>query len=390
VAIGGILQSTTINSTFTGSLQAKVKDASNGPISGAAVTFTAPSNGASGAFSGSASVTVNTDVTGVATALALTANAIAGSYTVVASTPGSTATASFSLTNQPGAPASISAVGGTPQSATINASFANLLIATVKDAGGNPVSGVTVMFMAPASGASGTFSGGSTTANVVTLGNGTATAPAFTANGQAASYTVTASVAGIGIMANFNLTNDALVIGSLVGAGDSAKTAVSLTAEGVSDWVHWGDAGLNRKAGVTVQLSNYAVVGSGSVLKYSNDPRPLSWTGGAPTASSTNNFNGLYISGNGQGFSITAPADTTTRVIVLHVGGWNSGGTLTAHLSDGAAADFTNTTQTVTGQYDRNYTLTYQAGAANQTLTVTWKMVSGTGNVTLNGAALAP
>jgi hypothetical protein len=389
VATGGTLQTATINSAFPSSLQVTVKDASNNPISGVAVTFTAPSSGASGAFSGSAAATVNTDVGGVATAPVFTANAIAGSYTVVAGTPGLATTASVSLTNQPGAPASISAAGGTPQSATINSSFANPLVAMVKDSGGNPVSGVTVTFAAPSSGASGTFSAGSVTANVMTIGNGTATVLAFTANGQAAAYAVTASAAGIGTPAIFNLTNNALVTGSLMGSADSAKTAVSLTVEGASDWVHWGDTNLNRKAGVTAQLSNYTV-GSGSVLKYSNDPRPLSWTGGAPTANSTNNFNGLYISGTGKGFSITAPADSTSRTIVMHVGGWNSGGMFTAHLSDGSATDFTNTTPTATGQYDRNYTLTYRAGSQNQTLTVTWKMASGTGNVTLNAAALAP
>ena len=36
----------------------------------------------------------------------------------------------------------------------------------VTDAGGNPVSGVSVKFTAPGSGASGTFAGGSTTASV--------------------------------------------------------------------------------------------------------------------------------------------------------------------------------------------------------------------------------
>ncbi len=41
-------------------------------------------------------------------------------------------------------------------------------------------------------------------------------------------------------------------------------------------------------------------------------------------------------------------------------------------------------------QYDRNYTLTYNAGSAGQTLKISWVMTSGSsGNVTLNGAALS-
>ena len=74
--------------------------------------------------------------------------------------------------------------------------------------------------------------------------------------------------------------------------------------------------------------------------------------------------------------------------MTVHVGGWNSGGTLTAHLSDGSDADFTDVVATTSGQYDRNYSLTYNAASSGQILTVTWKMTSGTGNVTLGAAAL--
>jgi hypothetical protein len=115
----------------------------------------------------------------------------------------------------------------------------------------------------------------------------------------------------------------------------------------------------------------------------------VSWTDGTPTASTTNDTNGVFVYGIGDGFSVTAPADTTTRKLILHVGGWKSGATLTAHLSDGSAVDYTNTAAGSTGQYDNNYTLIYKTGSPGQTLTVTWKMASGTnGNVTLNAAAL--
>jgi len=45
----------------------------------------------------------------------------------------------------------------------INTAFGTALAVTVKDAGSNPVSGVSVTFTAPGSGASGTFSNSSTT-----------------------------------------------------------------------------------------------------------------------------------------------------------------------------------------------------------------------------------
>ena len=254
------------------------------------------------------------------------------------------------------------------------------------------MSGATVTFMAPSSGPSGLFSG-TPTVNVVTNGSGIAVAPLLTANSLSGGYTVTASLAGVA-PASFSLTNTISLTnssgssGSLLGSGNSSTAFVNLTVEGSVDWVHWGDSSLNRKAGVAAQLSTYTVIGTGPVLSYNNDARPIGWTDGTPTASSNKNMNGLYVRNIGQGFSFTAPADTTVRTLVVKVGGWSSGGTLTAHLSDGSAADFTDTSVMVSSQYDRNYTLTYKAASAGQTLTVTWKMTTGNGNVTLNAAAL--
>src|SRR5207302_2002453 len=67
---------------------------------------------------------------------------------------------------------------------------------------------ITVTFTAPGSGPSGTFPGNVTTANVATNGSGVATAPVFTANGNAGGpYNVVASI-GPGLpTANFALTN---------------------------------------------------------------------------------------------------------------------------------------------------------------------------------------
>jgi hypothetical protein len=177
--------------------------------------------------------------------------------------------------------------------------------------------------------------------------------------------------------------------GALSGTANTAVSLFSLTTEGGADWIHWGDASVTRKKSVTAALSTYTVVGGGTASTYSNDRRPLSWTDGTSIASASNNTNGVFVTGVGRGFSVTAPADTTTRTLVIHVGGWNSSGKLTAHLSDSSAADFTNTTASSTGQYDQNYTLTYRAASAGKTITITWTLVSGAGNVTLSAAALA-
>ena len=70
------------------------------PVSGALVTFTAPSNGASGTFSnGSTTATAVTDSNGDATAPPFTANNVAGSYKVTARTTGLDNTVVFDLKN---------------------------------------------------------------------------------------------------------------------------------------------------------------------------------------------------------------------------------------------------------------------------------------------------
>jgi VCBS repeat-containing protein len=177
--------------------------------------------------------------------------------------------------------------------------------------------------------------------------------------------------------------------GALSGTGTSSAAAANLTTEGTLDWLHWGETSLTRKSGVTAQLTTYTVIGGGAATRYTNDPRPLSWTGGTPTATGANNKNGVFVWNFGAGFSFTAPASTTTRTLTVRVGGWNSGGTLVARLSDGSAADFVNVTSAAAGQYDRNYVLSYKAAAgAGKTLTVSWTMSSGAGNVTVNSAAL--
>ena len=203
-AESGTPQTTTVSSAFA-PLVAGVADGTGAPLSGVSVTFTAPSTGASAKFA-SSGTNIETDVTnsnGLATSSTLTANSTTGTFTVNATVAGVAAPAAFSLTNSTSSsPAAVIATGGTPQRAAISSSFSAKLVATVVDAAGIPLSGVSVTFAAPASGASGSFPGGAT---VTTDTNGNATA-AFTANSTAGTYTVTAT-AGSLTPANFALMN---------------------------------------------------------------------------------------------------------------------------------------------------------------------------------------
>src|SRR5205807_2823160 len=205
VVSAGTSQSTTINTAFAAQLQVTVNDSFNNPVSNVTVTFTAPGSGASGTFAGGVN-TATTNGSGVATAATFTANGTAGgSYTVTASVAGVATPASFSLTNNVGPAAKVVVTSGSGQSAPINTAFGAPLVATVTDAGNNPVGNVTVTFTAPGSGASGTFAGGVNTATTNT--SGVATSAVFTANATAGGpYNVVASATGA-TSSYFPLTN---------------------------------------------------------------------------------------------------------------------------------------------------------------------------------------
>ena len=243
-------QSAGINTTFAASLTVLVRDAGNNPVSGITVTFAAPAFGASGTFAAGLD-TATTNAQGLATSAAFTANGTLGGYTVTASVNGVATPASFSLNNTVGTPATISATSGFGQSATISTQFSSLLVATVTDAGGNPVPNVTVTFNAPTSGASGTFAGGVKTA--VTNAQGQATSAVFTANGTAGGYTVTASVSGVSTPAGFSLTNrGAATISATSGTPQSAYVGSIFAAPLV---VTVADSAGSPVSGVTVTFN---------------------------------------------------------------------------------------------------------------------------------------
>jgi streptogramin lyase len=205
-AASGSGQSATVTDAFASPLVVTVKDQYGNPVPGASVTFTAPASGPSGTFSnGKATITETTDANGQLSE-AFTANTAAGAYAVTASVAGVLTPASFSLTNNPGAPAVITATSGSGQSAYLDAAFAAPLVVTVTDAYGNVVPGVTVSFTAPGTGPGGTFSNGLQTITATTDANGQAS-EAFTANLAAGGYSVTASAAGVLTPASFSLTN---------------------------------------------------------------------------------------------------------------------------------------------------------------------------------------
>jgi hypothetical protein len=225
-ATSGTPQSAALNTAFSAPLVATVMMGGS-PVSGAFVVFTAPATGASGTFATSSSYTETdtTDATGVATSSVFTANGTIGADVVTASVAGVTATTSFSLTNTSGPPASITVTSGSLQDAQVSAAFGAPLVATVVDSNQNPVSGASVTFTAPSTGASAVFaSNSSNTETDTTNAGGQATSSTLTADATAGVYTVTAAVTGVATVANFQLAN---ITGALISIAATSGTPQS-------------------------------------------------------------------------------------------------------------------------------------------------------------------
>ncbi|HME05731.1 MAG TPA: S8 family serine peptidase [Bryobacteraceae bacterium] len=291
----GTPQSATVNTAFAIPLTALVKNSEGNPVSGVTVSFsapstgTAPSSGPTGSFATGFSATAVTDATGSAS-VSFTANAVAGSYTVNASAPGIASPALFLLTNLAGPAARISATSGSGQSTGINTTFSSPLATTVTDASGNPVSGVVVKFLAPVTGASGSFAAGTNT--VATGASGLATSPALTANGTPGSYAVTASVSGVTASASFSLTNigPAASVIAIGGSGQSTSINTPFTNPLV---VKVQDAIGNPVPGVTVAFAAPGTGASGAFNGSSMVTTNASGIAAAP-AFTANSIGGSY------------------------------------------------------------------------------------------------
>jgi len=182
---------------------------------------------------------------------------VAGAYPFPA-----TLTVNSSLTNltapvvtiNAGPPATVQAVAGsTPQSQTVASAFASPFAALVKDASGNVLSGVTVKFTAPSSGASGTFAGSRrATESDTTNASGVATSSTFTANTTAGTYNVVGSVTGA-TSANFALTNNPVSVtvvrdGNGSGSVSSTPSGISCGATCTAPFAYNGAVTLNATA----------------------------------------------------------------------------------------------------------------------------------------------
>lgn len=167
------------------------------------------------------------------------------------------------------------------------------------------------------------------------------------------------------------------VTGSLTGSGITvSKASYNLTALGTIDWRQWGDmGGTNDKATGGGQISDLTQVGGGKYGRWSPGEPSVSWADSASNISDDGDSSFLWAN-NAQnvGWTFTVPADTTSRTLnVLWGGADGASVSLSAHLSDGSAADYTDAF-TIPGSDGSKFqleTITYNSAKPGQTLTIT-------------------
>jgi len=171
---------------------------------------------------------------------------------------------------------------------------------------------------------------------------------------------------------------------------DYSTANVNLTAIGTADWRTWlAGPVTNTKVSGGGQISDYTLLPGSPAAGWGAPPEPgnMNWTDGNPVTVGSHNGD-LFTTGDTHGFSWTAPADTTQRVLHLYVSPFLPPGhslLVTATLSDGSAppATFTSTVWGMT-----NFHISYRAASPGQTLTVTYQQFGASAETDVRGIAL--
>jgi len=363
-AAGGTPQSHAISGAFASPLVVAVTN-NGAPVGGVTVTFTAPTTGASGTFAdtGTNTTTATTNASGFATSTVFIANGVVGAYTVTASAPSAQSGVTFNLSNTSAAPAAVIATSGTPQSTNPLSPFPSPLVATVVDAGQNPVQNAVVTFQAPATGASGIFpsAAGNTTATAITNASGVASLPFF-ANASSGSYIVTATVAGVTAPANFNLTNLGGAAATITATSGTPQSTLISTAFPLPLVATVTDSNSNPVSGVAVTFTAPTTPASGTFVNGATETDTTDANGRATSSAFTANATagGPYIV-TATAAGVTTPASfsltntstvVTSKTYVFYLSGEESPSTFPYGLAGAVQIDSTG--RVIAGEQDYN------------------------------------
>lgn len=393
-------QSQTVGQAFGTQLSVTLVDSVGNPIAGQTVTFTAPSSGASGVFgSGTYTVPVTTNASGIAQAPVFTANSHAGeNYAVTASVIGVTPQ-TFYLTNNAGAAATVSIQQGDSQSQPITAPpqtpFSTELEVLVTDSYGNAVPNAKVTFAAPSisTAATGYFeTNGNNTINRWTDSVGIATTPFFYPNTVSGTYAVTATVSGIATPATFTLTNTAgtTVADLIITTGTPQRQNATVGAAFASALSVTATDSYGNPVSSSVNIV-FTGPGSGAKPVFSNSSNTITVTTSAGIAAPTvtaGTVAGSYFvtatnSGFSQSFGLTNNAGTATQTV-------SQGGPTSVVVGQAAASSFSAEVEDAHGNPVSGASVLFTAPSSGPTGTFAGSGATATVTTGSNGIAISP
>jgi hypothetical protein len=217
--------------------------------------------------------------------------------------------------------------------APVGGPFGTLSV-TVTNSDGTALSGVSVTFTAPSSGASGTFSNNTATETDTTNSSGVAMSSTFTANDTAGPYAVTATAGSA--TGSFNLTNGAGAAAQLAvtsGNNQTPAPGAALTALSATVEDQFGNPVTTSTASVTFTVT---AGGTGATAAFSPGPTDTETAvSGVATTSQTLTANttvgAFTVTASSSGLTsatftetITTPPTVTAGNYVYHLAGWDT------------------------------------------------------------------
>ena len=284
----------------------QLQDAAGNAVSQAGTSVTAAIASGGPALSGTNPVA--TDASGRATFVNLTITGLVGPRTLSFSAgAGVTTVTSRGVTVIGGAATQIAVNAGNNQTVTAGTAVPIPPSVIVKDASGNPVSGVAVTFAVAAG--SGTITG----ANHTTDASGIATVGSWTLSTTAGANKLTAVATGLtGSPVTFTATGTAGNAGSIAVSGGDSQTATANTAVATPPAVIVKDANGNPVQGVSVTfavgLGSGSITGASQTTNASGIAAVGSWTLGTTAGANTLTATAPGVNGSPVTFTATGTA----------------------------------------------------------------------------------
>ncbi len=280
----GNSQSATVGSAVAVPPRVIVKDASNNPVPGVAVTFGVASGG--GAIV-PGSGTVTTDASGLAAVTSWTLGTTTGSNSLTGTVSG-IAPVTFTATATAGAAAKLAFIVTPGATASSGVALSPIVKVQVQDALNNPVGGVATGITATAS------LSGATLANAVatTDASGLATFTGLAVSGSVGSFTLSFTRSGLPTLTSGTITLGAGAGAALTFSTTPATTAASGVALAQQPVIQVRDASGNAVAASGILVTATIKTGTGTL----SSATATTNAGGVAT------FTGLTITGSAGGF----------------------------------------------------------------------------------------